>query len=201
MNIRASLPYGRAIQPQFSTASAFSSSLLVRAADPIAELSDLFTLARRHVSTPRSPRFSLFSPFAPKERNIRLFVFNHLHTIFHSLQKSETLSPLFSATSTLFAKMPGGRGPLYSGAARHSRLGTNSRPISTGLWSLIANLYVFLSSHRYFRISFEKPYPQTYHPMAKRYRTGCILRVFGFQGFRVCLTNPEKSNLYFAAWS
>jgi len=198
VNLRATFEHGRAIQPQFSTASAFSSSLLVRAADSIPEPSDIFTFARRHVSAARTPRFSLFSLFAPKEkeRNIRLFVFNHLHTLFHSLRKSETLSPFFSAISTLFAKMP----DLYSGSeafpARHQLA---SDLLVSRLWSLIIN--VFLSSHRYFRISFEKPYPQTYHPMAKRYRTGCILRVFGFQGFRVCFTSPEKSNLYLAALS
>ena len=139
----------------------------------------IFTFAGRHVSAPRSPRFSLFSLFAPKERIIRLFVFNHLHTLLHSLRKRETLSPFFSAISTLYAKMPGGRGRPLLGRSeafpvRHQLA---SALLVSRRWSLTIN--VFLSSHRYFRISFEKPYPQTYHPMAKRYRTGCILRVFG----------------------
>ncbi len=197
MNIRATPLYGRATRPQFSTASAFSSSLLVRAAEP---------------------SFRIFSHSRDAAFLHRVVLgFRSFHS---SRPKSEISASLFSITCTLFLtpckrvkrylhsflplphslqKYPGIGVPLYSGAARHSRLGTNSRPISTGLWSLIIN--VFLSSHRYFRISFEKPYPQTYHPMAKRYRTGCILRVFGFLGFRVCLTNPEKSKLYYAAWS
>jgi hypothetical protein len=87
--------------------------------------------------SPEGPKSSLFSPVACKERNFRPLVFNYLQTFVHFLQKSETLSPFFSATSTLFARIPGSRGICLPGArprvpVRHQMA---LDPLVSELWS------------------------------------------------------------------
>ena len=123
-----------ALQTQFSTAGSSSSSLLVPAADPIAGNS-FFPTGHFHVAKflHLVQSFRSFPLFAPKRENIRFFVFNHLHTLFHSLQKGNgALSPLFSATSTLFCKNT----PGLAERSQAFPLGTKPRPISTGFRSL-----------------------------------------------------------------
>ena len=157
-------------------------------------LSDTFS-SKRQIPTLRSRKFSLFSLFAPKEE-ISPFVFNHLHTLFHSLQKSETLSPFFSATSTLFAEIPRGRG-TPSTRAWHSSLplGTKLHPIHC-LRSLVASRYVFISLHLYFHVSREKPYPQTLSSYGEEIPNRVYTPGVRGSGFRVCFTNPDKRKSY-----
>jgi hypothetical protein len=101
----------RVVDSRFSLslhpATVSSTSLLIRTADAIDEntsaFSDTFTLGTLPAATAAS-HSSVFVHQVHKERKIRSFVFNHLRTLFHFLQKSETPSPLFSATSTLFAR-------------------------------------------------------------------------------------------------
>ena len=54
---------------------------------------------------------SLFALSSRNERNFRSFVFNHLPTLFTLCKKSNAPSRFFSITSTLFARVPGGRPP------------------------------------------------------------------------------------------
>ncbi len=189
VNPHDKLPYDFAIQTQFSAVGVSHSSPLVRSglvSEPSFFFRERFNVARRHISTPGSPEFPLLSLFAPQERKIRSFVFNHLHTLFSLFGKSETLSPFFSATSTLFAKNTRGGVPVHAKWAFPLGDQVASAPANSVLSSPIfqsAGHFVFISLHRYFGLSREKPYPRTYHPMAKRYRTGCILRMFGASGF------------------
>src|SRR5258708_39376318 len=91
-------------------ATTSSSSLFNRKADGIdsnaSAFPDRFTLESLFVPAEAS-HSSLFALSSRKERNLRPFVFNHLRTLFHSLQKNDTPSRFFSITSTLFARVPG----------------------------------------------------------------------------------------------
>src|SRR6266404_7352965 len=55
----------------------------------------------------RSFSFAL-SLQSPRNRFCRPFLFNNLHTLFHSLQKSESPSPFLSSSCALLAKTPCG---------------------------------------------------------------------------------------------
>jgi len=64
-------------------------------------------------------------------------------------------------------------------------LGTNSRPIAAGYWSLVTNLMSLIRYINGCPIGCEKPYPETYHPTGEEipnrvYTPG--VRVPGFQG-------------------
>jgi hypothetical protein len=137
---------------------------------------------------------SLFALCSLQESRIRSWFFNRLRTLFHSSQKSGTLSPFLSITSTLPCKSAGGIGPLkYAHQSASPRPATRSngapqhRPgkrTGSGRCSPFAAVSLFRhivtsSLHP------EKPYLAPHHLMAKRYRTHpCSVGVYS--GFRVC---------------
>ena len=138
-----------------------------------------FSSARQTLSPRIRPHFPALS--AQNARFLRPGVpsFRSFHS---SLPKSEMFDPLFSVTCTLFARIPGVYPPGAPNQKPQARILPKPIEVSAQLplSPVSGRHYVFISSHRYFRISCEKPYPQAYHLMAKRYRTGCILR--GVQG-------------------
>jgi hypothetical protein len=54
---------------------------------------------------------STLSLYSARDRFCRPFLFNNLHTLFHSSQKSESPFPFFSSSCALFAKTPRGYPP------------------------------------------------------------------------------------------
>ena len=122
---------------------------------------------------------SLRSPRAKSEIFASLFSISckHFFTLFHSLQKSETPSPFFSITSTLFARVPGQPPPRqktlssFRPSARDGQpRGALSSSIRLANWSVLWSLSLFRHIVTSL-LSAEKPYPTPYHLMAKRYRT------------------------------
>ena len=137
-------------------ATASSDALLNRKADGIdgnaPAYPDRFTFGTPLVPAEAS-HSSLFALSSRQERNFRPFVFNHLHTLFHSLQRSDTPSRFFSIASTLFARVPGTRPPPHQiRPPSQPRLGQRCvlqhRPgkrTGSGRCSLFACLYLVTS--------------------------------------------------------
>jgi hypothetical protein len=149
-----------------------------------------FTLPAPANTTPKISALCALPKKSEKSASLFSITCKHFFTLFHSLQKSEAPSPFFSITSTLFARVPGGRPPSppktlssFLPSARMASLEEHLRHRSgrrtgSGRCSLFA-----MSLFRHIVTSSlhpEKPYPAPYHLMAKRYRT---------RGLRVCFTN------------
>jgi hypothetical protein len=170
-------------------ATASSDALLNRKADGIdgnaPAYPDRFTFETPLVPAEAS-HSSLFALSSRQERNFRPFVFNHLHTLFHSLQRSDTPSRFFSIASTLFARVPGTRPPsppntpTEPAPARPAMRSTTPTRQANWIWSLLAIRLSLFGHIVTSPLHPEKPYPTPYHLMAKRYRT---------RGLRVCFTN------------
>lgn len=90
----------------------------------------------------------------------------HFFTLFHSLQMSETSSPLFSITSTPFARVPGVTPRRAKGGKDGKPRGAPTSSIRRANWSLSLFRHIVTSL-----LSAEKPYPTPCHLKAKRYRT------------------------------